>query len=99
MSNHTSSIDELSRIANRVNFILAERRGLLDADAKRIAVSQLAGAMSSRIANASATDLSRLAWLYLHLGDTVRAEKVAAKGLALDKTNEYCLQLIERLNQ
>jgi len=99
VSQRTSNLEDLSQIANRVNFILAEKELVLDADQKRNAVSRLANAMSSRITNADATDLSRLAWLYLHLGDTARAERVAAKGLAMDPENEHCLRLLELLHR
>jgi hypothetical protein len=68
-------------------------------DGKRIAVGTLANAMSSRVADADSTDLSRLAWLYLHLGDTARAEKMAGRGLAMDPESEHCLRLIERLHR
>lgn len=46
---------------------------------------------------ASATDLSRLAWLYLHAGDNERALEVAQIGLKREPDNRFCQSLFDRL--
>lgn len=46
---------------------------------------------------ASATDLSKLAWLHLHAGDNLRGLKIAKIGLRKEPDNRYCQGLVERL--
>ena len=43
--------------------------------------------MESRISEATATDLSRLAWLYLQSGEDSRAVKLAQDGLRREPDN------------
>ncbi len=57
----------------------------------------LARLMEMRLGDASATDLSRLAWLYLHSGDDSRALVVADLGLEREADNIYCQRLVTRL--
>jgi hypothetical protein len=46
---------------------------------------------------ATATDLSRLAWLHLHAGDDERALEVAQIGLRREPDNRFCQTLVDRL--
>jgi len=55
--------------------------------------------MELRKGEADATDLSRLAWLHLHLHDPVRAREVAEEGLDIDAENEHCNRLLNRLRR
>lgn len=55
--------------------------------------------MEHRSREADATDLSRLAWLYVHLHDVPRAEEIAEEGLAADANNEHCVKLLTRLRR
>lgn len=89
------SIDEISSVANRVNSLIVER--LPDVEERRQLVERLAREMQSRLSQASATDCSRLAWLYLHMGQDGDAEKVTRAGLEKDSQNGYCRQLADRL--
>jgi hypothetical protein len=57
----------------------------------------MAGLMERYVDDASATDLSRLAWLHLHKGDGDRALIIAETGLKRDPNNVYCQRLVERL--
>jgi hypothetical protein len=57
----------------------------------------LATLMEARLSEASATDLSRLAWLHLHAGNRERSEEVADLGLKMDPENVHCQRLIDRL--
>lgn len=91
-----AEFDDISNAANRLNHLLAEKRAALDSEEKQILVRRLAAAMEARSQEASATDLSRLAWLYLHLKDTAKAQAHVKRGLALDPENEHCQRLAER---
>ena len=56
-------------------------------------------AMERRFSRLSATDCSRLAWLYLNVrgGKRDRALDVAREGLVRERHNEHCRRLVERL--
>lgn len=53
--------------------------------------------MELHLQEASATDLSRLAWLHLHVGDEQRALEVAELGLRRDPDHLFCERLVEKL--
>ena len=57
----------------------------------------MAGLMEQHLDEASATDLSRLAWLHLHKGDENRAIMIAKIGLERGPNNVYCQRLVDRL--
>jgi hypothetical protein len=90
------TVAQISNMANWVNTSHASVAGM-DAVDKRAVFGALAGLMERRIGEASATDLSRLAWLHLHAGDMERARHVAQIGLAKEPGNRHCEGLIERL--
>jgi hypothetical protein len=58
---------------------------------------RLAAAMEARIAEANATDCSRLAWLHMLTGSQSRAYEVVQMGLSKDPENEHCQKLEGRL--
>lgn len=88
---------EISNAANRFNSRLAAAGSKLGAEDKHILARDLAVAMSHRASEASPTDLSRLAWLYLHLGDEEAAKTYTIRGLKKDPSNGYCNKLSDRL--
>ena len=53
--------------------------------------------MELRIEGASATDCSRLAWLYLRLQQKEKARAFVNRGLAREPLNDYCQKLKEKL--
>lgn len=90
-------LTEISTMANWVN----NNRTIitnLDSTDKRAVFGSLIGLMERRIDEASATDLSRLAWLHLHADDSGRANQIAELGLAKEPDNRHCQRLIERLS-
>jgi hypothetical protein len=56
----------------------------------------MAALLERHLPAASATDLSRLAWLHLHAGNEQRARDVADLGLQRDPDNVYCQRLAQR---
>ncbi len=89
-------LTEISTMANWVNnnrTIIAD----LDSTDKRAVFGSLISLMELRIGEASATDLSRLAWLHLHADDTERAIEIAGLGLDKEPDNRHCQRLLERL--
>ena len=87
---------ELSFMANWVNtdtnwkklFDVAERKSIL---------IPLIRIMEERIKEATATELSRLSWLYLHAGDDSRAMTLAQEGRE-EPDNIHCRKLVENLS-
>ncbi len=87
----------ISAVANRINQLFRDRSIFLETDEKRILVKSLVQVMQSRSAEASANDLSRLSWLYMHLGDEDNARKYAELGIEKDHYNSHCLSLLDKL--
>ena len=89
----------MSEISNMANWLNNHRDAIASMDAADLAsvFGALAGLMDRRIAQLSAIDLSRLAWLHLHAGNEQRARAVAELGLAHDAENIHCQRLVDRL--
>jgi hypothetical protein len=86
------------RAAARLNELLQRwGRQSIDAEEKRVIVRRLVAVMERRIEEADATDLSRIAWLHLHLRDEQRARQMILKGLVLEPDNYHLQRLAERL--
>jgi hypothetical protein len=90
------ALDEISSMANWLN---RERDVTEQMDlAQRGALCKpLARLMERHLEAASATDLSRLAWLHLHAGNVQRALDIAELGLQREPENQYCQRLVERI--
>ena len=85
-------MSELSMVANWLNNS-AEAWTHLHTSERATIFSPLARMMEDGITEATATDLSRLAWLYLHVGNDGRALQVAEEGLYRDPSNIHCTRL------
>jgi hypothetical protein len=89
--------EELSRCADTVNRLLAaakrEGRQLFQTEERKYLIGKLAAKLEQSLDNLDATDLSRLAWLHLHLNNEPRAGALVREGLQLDPDNEHCLSL------
>jgi hypothetical protein len=89
----------ISNAANRINALLKHNHLALDTEEKEIVVRNLVRIMVSRIEEADATDCSRLAWLFIRLGGRDGARKYAELGLERDPYNEYCSNLLLKLDK
>lgn len=93
-----ASFTEISDAANRLNSSQSHHQ-FLDVYEMKGLVGKLAETMAAQIdVEGDATDRSRLAWLYLRLGDKASARQQMERGLDLEPKNEYCLKLREKLN-
>ena len=96
-----TSAEEMSDIANQINNRIRTLRGRRVEDAWspeiRKLIEKVAVAMERHLGEFSATDLSRLAWLYLNIRREDRALIIARKGVEKDTDNEHCKNIIERL--
>lgn len=92
-----ASYADISNTANRLNALLRENTWKISPTDRRALLEQLRNAMIRRIAEANATDCSRLAWLCIHLRDSAGAGAYVNRGLELDPDNHHCQALAERL--
>jgi hypothetical protein len=89
----------LYQITSMANWLNGERELIekMDVPERGALFKPLARLLEGYIKVASATDLSRLAWLHLHAGDGRRALEVAELGLTRDPENRHCQGLVEKL--
>ena len=99
----TSSPETIGIIANRINIKLRElkERGVSDCWSDEVdqLINRVAEVMAHHLNELDATDCSRLAWLYLNIGNTERARDIAYLGLQKEKENEHCMKLVQRLDR
>jgi hypothetical protein len=88
---------KISNAANRINGRLRDVMAEIDKDERRILVKKLAEVMEARFEEGDATDMSRLAWLWLKLGDEDKALYFARIGLERDQGNEHCKKIVDWL--
>ncbi len=94
-----ATLEEISDTANLINnyFFEDETHNAnlqLDDEIKESLIRKVAELMNSKMNGyATATDYSRLAWLYAHLRDFEKAKEVVSKGLVKDFHNPYCYKL------
>lgn len=89
-------LNEVSSMANWLN-TAPELKSEMDVVERSALFKPLARLMEAQLGEASATDLSRLAWLHLHSGDDYRALEVAELGLKRESDNIHCQRLVEKL--
>jgi tetratricopeptide (TPR) repeat protein len=86
-----------SDAVHRLNSLINQNY-VLDTVEKQSVGEDLASVMAKRIDEGDATDCSRLAWLYIHLGDKQSARYFTELGLEQDPNNLYCCKLAETLS-
>ncbi|WP_162925891.1 NB-ARC domain-containing protein [Isoalcanivorax indicus] len=90
-------------VANRINNNLKELKGRGVEKSWSNEVQQLiervAEEMRRHIFDLDATNCSKLAWLYLNIGNQDLAYDIAKQGLSKDLGDEHCVRLIERLER
>ena len=92
------TLEEVSRMANLVNGA-ADVREQMDVHQRRTVFEPLVKHMEPFREFASATELSRLAWLYLNSGRREEALETTQKALEREPANIHCLRLYDRLSQ
>ena len=88
---------DLSNTANRLSQILREYNLEIDKEQKRDLAGRLSAVLSARRNEASADDLSRMAWLAIHLGQESTARDYVRAGLEMDAANHHLIKLAQRL--
>ena len=99
----TTTLNDLSNDANRMNNFIGSlkvrRREHVSAAVLKEPLSRITSVMNGRIAELSATDCSRLAWLYWNVANTEKALDIARLGVEREPNNYHCQRLIERLTR
>ena len=92
------SLRDISDAANALNIIYRTYRSQLDRELLDLACERATAALAPHAdLDANATDLSRLAWLYLNKGEPEKAKSVTILGLEQDPINVHLVNLKERL--
>ncbi|MFB9941670.1 tetratricopeptide repeat protein [Gluconobacter oxydans] len=85
-------MSELSYVANWLNNS-SDAWNSLHISERGTIFQPLARMMEENLAEANATDISRLAWLYLHMGEDERPLWLAEEGLRREPSNVHCDRL------
>lgn len=88
---------DISNTANRLNRLLHDGSLDMDKDEKRLLAQTLSEVLEKRRKEASADDLSRMAWLAFHLDQKAKAREYAEAGLVMDPENYHCKNILSRL--
>jgi hypothetical protein len=89
---------EISNSVNKINYLIRSSRFVLDRNDRSQLITELADAMAAHIPKCNATDLSRLAWLYLSLQNIEEANRIVGIGLSKEPNNDHCQRLRIRLD-
>lgn len=93
--------EDLGDIANRINNRIRDQKVKKIEDSWSLEVQQfiekVAITMEKHVSTLTATDCSRLAWLYLNIGNRERALDIAKLGIHIEPYNGYCNSLLEKL--
>ena len=91
-----AEIRNISTVANTINTSKQLLESLSQEDRNRF-YRRVVSIMEPRLNDCLAIDLSRLAWLHLHLNDSKRAYDLAKMGISQDPTSAYCQRILEKL--
>jgi hypothetical protein len=95
-----TATDTLSEVANRINNRIRDLRGRRIEEAwspeVKMIIERVTDVMERHLANADADYCSRLAWLYINIGNEARAREVAKAGLKKDPSHYHCRNLLAK---
>ena len=93
--------EEIGVCANRINTLIRDLKGRRVEDAwsqeVQLLIERVAAVMEKHVTKLSANECSRLAWLYMNMGNTVRAGDIVEIGIQRDPRNEHCQNLKQKL--
>lgn len=92
-------LEDVSNAAACLSRHLATSSISVGPDEKRVMASRLAQTMNAQIEQANGTDISRLAWLYLHLNQVDDACRCMSVGLKIEPGNRHLIRLEKRLGE
>jgi hypothetical protein len=90
------SFYDLSNTANKLNVFFSEHGFEIEREQKRDLATRLLSVLNARRTEATADDLSRMAWLANHSGQEGLARDFVAAGLSKDEENYHLIRLAQR---
>ena len=91
---------QLSDAARQINALLRfNDTSDIGRDLREALFRDVVNALERRIQTLDADDCSRLAWLYMNLGEDSEARRVAGDGLDREPGNIHCQRLIDRIEK
>ncbi len=87
---------DLSNTANRLNLFLRDHGTELERDRRQELANRILSVMDARRNEASADDLSRMAWLSIHCGQEATARDYVESGLRKEPDNYHLVRLSQR---
>jgi energy-coupling factor transporter ATP-binding protein EcfA2 len=101
--NQTATVETMGIVAEKINnrLRILKDRGLnvsWSPEVKSL-IERTAELMYRHLVELDAQACSRLAWLYLNIGNPSRARDIAKHGISKDLHNEHCIRILERLEQ
>ncbi len=90
----TTDLERLGALANRLN----NRIDRNNRNEVRENIERVIQEMDKRVTQLDGDNCSKLAWLYLNVGNEERARDVARRGLERDPENGHCKRLMQRLD-
>ena len=95
-----AGFDDVSFASNKVNGWLRRSARLeLTVDERRRLVQPLVETMEARSSEGDAQDYSRLAWLYVNLGDNRKGVETAKRGLTIDPDQIDCRKFVAKFGK
>jgi len=91
-------VEEASDLAGEVARVISVHARTLSMDKRRVYIADLRDLLSRHETELDATQLSRLAWLFLVEGNSVEARRLAEQGLAKEPQNEHCSAIRQKLS-
>jgi len=88
-----TNLDLVNEAANRLNIFV----GKLPVERRQYYLASVRDRMERIASRLDATGRSRLAWLYLHEENKVKAREHVEAGLRMDGENPYCMKMWQRL--
>jgi len=93
----SATLYDISDAINRANSLIYRNKELIDIADRRQILTEMAISMEQHEEGCSANDLSRLAWLYLNIGNNIKAREIAELGLRKDPDNYHCDNLLKKI--
>ncbi|HUB26030.1 MAG TPA: hypothetical protein VL992_11425, partial [Tepidisphaeraceae bacterium] len=93
-----NDVDLIREVAFQLAQYVDSHKSVLPQARRGVYVASVRGHMEKLADRLDSTGLSRLAWLFMLEGDITNGWKYANLGLSKGPTNQYCLRIVERLN-
>jgi hypothetical protein len=91
------TLNQLTRAAQELMDLFQQHKEVIPPEQRRVLLRRVISELEARMKEASATDLSRLAWLLLHSDEEAKATEVVREALKREPSNYHIGKLADRL--